>query len=299
MPREEIAADYHATAGAMAAFVDWLTVTYPEAIDSMTSQPPEYLEAPHEAMADVPRARSTSDHGSMEGYVTGLGVDAATIERLRSTLIAVSERAASRRSSSTTQAAAAARTASSTCATTAGWGRWVHTSTVVASSGSWRASTRRSCDHLSPLLAVVVGGAADRLGNRLGGPRRPDGVVRAQRGGDHESPVRSPFDGDDAGAEIGPRREQQAQVQVAVQPLEAEGAGVARQRPAHQPLEQRASVLARQDLRAGVADRPHHHRRPTRPTHLERTRRHRLHQRVPQAGGAEAVGDPGRHGRHA
>ena len=51
VPHEEIAADYHATAGAMAAFVDWLTVTYPEAMDAMTSQPPEYLEAPIEAMA--------------------------------------------------------------------------------------------------------------------------------------------------------------------------------------------------------------------------------------------------------
>ena len=38
VPHEEIATDYHATAGAMAAFVDWLTVTYPEAMDSMTSQ---------------------------------------------------------------------------------------------------------------------------------------------------------------------------------------------------------------------------------------------------------------------
>ena len=60
VPHEEIAADYHATAGAMAAFVDWLTVTYPEAIDAMTSQPPEYLEAPHRGDGDVPRARSTS-----------------------------------------------------------------------------------------------------------------------------------------------------------------------------------------------------------------------------------------------
>jgi protein-tyrosine phosphatase len=83
---EEIAADYHATAGAMAAFVDWLTVTYPEAIDSMTSQPPEYLEAPLEAMATF-LERVDERFGSMEGYVDSLGVDAATIDRLRATII--------------------------------------------------------------------------------------------------------------------------------------------------------------------------------------------------------------------
>ena len=56
---DDIAADYHASAGAMAAFVDWLTIEYPQALDAMTSQPPEYLEAPVEAMCCLPRARST------------------------------------------------------------------------------------------------------------------------------------------------------------------------------------------------------------------------------------------------
>ena len=86
VPHEEIAVDYHATAGAMAAFVDWLTVTHPEALDSMTSQPPEYLEAPIEAMStfldEVDRR-----FGSIEGYVTGLGVDATTIDALRASLV--------------------------------------------------------------------------------------------------------------------------------------------------------------------------------------------------------------------
>ena len=86
VPREEIAADYHATAGAMAAFVDWLTVTYPEAIDAMTSQPPEYLEAPPEAMVRF-LERVDEHYGSMDGYVTELGVDPDTIARLRSTVL--------------------------------------------------------------------------------------------------------------------------------------------------------------------------------------------------------------------
>ena len=86
VPREDIADDYHATAGAMAAFVDWLTVTHPEALDSMTSQPPEYLEAPHDAMAtflDAVDAR----YGSMERYVHGLGVPALAIDALRARLV--------------------------------------------------------------------------------------------------------------------------------------------------------------------------------------------------------------------
>jgi protein-tyrosine phosphatase len=83
---EEIAADYHATAGAMAAFVDWLTVTYPEAIDSMTSQPPEYLEAPLEAMTMF-LERLDERYGSMEGFVESLGVEADTVERLRAHVV--------------------------------------------------------------------------------------------------------------------------------------------------------------------------------------------------------------------
>jgi protein-tyrosine phosphatase len=82
----EIADDYHATAGAMAAFLDWLTVTHPEALDAMTSQPPEYLEAPHAAMATF-LEEVDARYGSIEGYVRGLGVDATTIEALQATVI--------------------------------------------------------------------------------------------------------------------------------------------------------------------------------------------------------------------
>jgi protein-tyrosine phosphatase len=83
---EEIADDYHATAGAMAAFVDWLTVAHPEAMDSMTSQPPEYLEAPREAM-EAFLAGVGDRFGSVEGYVTGLGVTPDAIEQLRTALV--------------------------------------------------------------------------------------------------------------------------------------------------------------------------------------------------------------------
>ncbi len=87
VPHEDIAVDYHATAGAMAAFVDWLTITHPEAMDSMTSQPPEYLEAPMEAMVAF-LAHVDQRYGSMEGLAEHVGVRPATIERLRSSLLA-------------------------------------------------------------------------------------------------------------------------------------------------------------------------------------------------------------------
>lgn len=83
---QEIATDYHATAGAMAAFVDWLTLAHPEAIDAMTSQPPEYLEAPIEAMTGF--LETVDDrYGSMHGFATHLGVSPDTIAMLRTELL--------------------------------------------------------------------------------------------------------------------------------------------------------------------------------------------------------------------
>jgi protein-tyrosine phosphatase len=84
--RDDIAADYHATAGAMGAFVDWLTLAHPEAIDSMTSQPPEYLEAPREAMLGL-LEHIDAQHGSVEGLARDLKVPVATVERLRVALL--------------------------------------------------------------------------------------------------------------------------------------------------------------------------------------------------------------------
>ncbi|MFL6206327.1 MAG: tyrosine-protein phosphatase [Acidimicrobiales bacterium] len=86
VPADEIADDYHATAGAMAAFVDWLTVTYPNALDAMTSQPPEYLEAPYEAMETF-LAEVDARYGSMAGYAKGIGVDALAIDALRAAIV--------------------------------------------------------------------------------------------------------------------------------------------------------------------------------------------------------------------
>ena len=83
---DEIAADYHASAGAMASFVDWLTLEFPQALDAMTSQPPEYLEAPAEAMYGFLR-EVDEQYGSMERLVRHLGVSAAAIAALRTNLL--------------------------------------------------------------------------------------------------------------------------------------------------------------------------------------------------------------------
>jgi protein-tyrosine phosphatase len=81
-----IADDYHLSAAAMESFVDWLTLEFPQALDAMTSQPPEYLEAPAEAMLafleEVDRR-----HGSVEGLARDLGVSGDVVTRLRATLL--------------------------------------------------------------------------------------------------------------------------------------------------------------------------------------------------------------------
>lgn len=83
---EDIAADYHASAEAMTSFVDWLSVEFPETVDSMTKQPPEYLQAPPEAMLGF-LAEVDSRYGSMEGLAREFGVPAGTVDRLRATLL--------------------------------------------------------------------------------------------------------------------------------------------------------------------------------------------------------------------
>lgn len=86
VPHDEIAADYHASAAAMGAFVDWLTLEYPQALDAMTSQPPEYLEAPAEAMHGF-LAEVDEQYGSMERLARHLGVSDTAIADLRANLL--------------------------------------------------------------------------------------------------------------------------------------------------------------------------------------------------------------------
>ena len=83
---EDIAEDYHLSAAAMDAFTAWIEAELPEAVDAMSRQPKEYLEAPAEAMlgflAGVERV-----HGSIEDLVLQLGVSPATVDALRASLL--------------------------------------------------------------------------------------------------------------------------------------------------------------------------------------------------------------------
>jgi protein-tyrosine phosphatase len=83
---DEIATDYHQSAANMAAFQQWIRDEHPEAADAMTQQPPEYLDAPPEAMLGFLEAIDRR-HGSMEGLATDLGIGSATVTRLRETLL--------------------------------------------------------------------------------------------------------------------------------------------------------------------------------------------------------------------
>jgi protein-tyrosine phosphatase len=83
---DDIAADYHQSASNMAAFQQWIRDEHPEAADAMTQQPPEYLDAPPEAMLGFLDAIDRR-HGSMEGLATDLGIASATVDRLRATLL--------------------------------------------------------------------------------------------------------------------------------------------------------------------------------------------------------------------
>lgn len=83
---DDIAGDYHASAAAMTEFAAWLAVEFPEARDSMTAQPKEYLAAPVEAMHGF-LEEVDARYGSMEGLALELGVTDATLSALRDQLL--------------------------------------------------------------------------------------------------------------------------------------------------------------------------------------------------------------------
>lgn len=90
VPQDAIVDDYHASVGAVAAFADWLTVEHPDAVDAMTSQPPEYLEAPPEAMRSF-LTEVDDRYGSMPDLARHLGVAESTIEDLRARLVVAAD----------------------------------------------------------------------------------------------------------------------------------------------------------------------------------------------------------------
>lgn len=81
VPDEVVAADYHLSAAAVEQLVAWLVATRPDLSEEMARQPKAFLSCPPEAMRgflDALRLR----HGSVEGYLAGIGVGPACLEEL-------------------------------------------------------------------------------------------------------------------------------------------------------------------------------------------------------------------------
>ena len=81
-----IAHDYGLSRLGMDRMVEYIRVTYPDRYDAMSDQPSAFMQAPEAAMrlflADVEAA-----YGSLPAYVSSLGVDGSTIDRLRTNLL--------------------------------------------------------------------------------------------------------------------------------------------------------------------------------------------------------------------
>ncbi len=84
---ETIIGDYALTAAAMASLVERLKQDRPEALSAMNDQPPAYLATPPEAMRRF-LDHVHAEHGSMVGYVRGIGVELEVVEALHTTLLA-------------------------------------------------------------------------------------------------------------------------------------------------------------------------------------------------------------------
>jgi protein-tyrosine phosphatase len=86
VPESVIAHDYSLSAPGMERFQEWFRTTHPEAAERMADQPAAFMASPVEAMerflADVAR-----HHGSLAGYVRGLGVGDATVDAVRDNLL--------------------------------------------------------------------------------------------------------------------------------------------------------------------------------------------------------------------
>ena len=84
---DDIADDYSLSRLGMTRFKEWIVENFPDAADAMSKQPDAFLAAPAEAMhLFLERMRAT--FGSFDAYVTGLGVEDATLDAVRSNLLA-------------------------------------------------------------------------------------------------------------------------------------------------------------------------------------------------------------------
>ena len=82
----DIAEDYALSGAGMERLREWIVANVPESRDAMVNQPTAFLEAPPEAIHRL-LSHLRERHGSVAGYVRGLGVDPATIDAIRSQLL--------------------------------------------------------------------------------------------------------------------------------------------------------------------------------------------------------------------
>ncbi|MGH9085496.1 MAG: tyrosine-protein phosphatase [Acidimicrobiales bacterium] len=83
---DQIAADYHLSALAMDRLVEWVTTHRPEIAEHMARQPAVFLECPPAAILRLlDGVREV--HGSVEAYLTQIGVTESTVAALRDGLL--------------------------------------------------------------------------------------------------------------------------------------------------------------------------------------------------------------------
>jgi len=83
---DDIAADYALSRAAMREMSEWVRTERPESYETMSAQPPAFLDAPPLAMRHfLARARAT--YGSLTEYVIASGLGAERVETLRKTLL--------------------------------------------------------------------------------------------------------------------------------------------------------------------------------------------------------------------
>jgi protein-tyrosine phosphatase len=83
---DDIAADYGLSREGMTRMVAWIRANRPQGAEEMQNQPAAFLGAPPQAMRLVLETVRL-EHGSVEGYVAGLGVGDDVITRVRANLL--------------------------------------------------------------------------------------------------------------------------------------------------------------------------------------------------------------------
>ena len=83
---DDIAADYALSRSAMRELAEWVRIERPESYETMSAQPPAFLDAPPLAMQQF-LVRARAQYGSLTDYVNGAGLADGAVEALRDVLL--------------------------------------------------------------------------------------------------------------------------------------------------------------------------------------------------------------------